>query len=131
MMRSFGPWGMPAWWAELAGELFDDVFILAPTAYPTALAAVAPLASGDGPLGAVHAALVLARSEQVVVLPEALPAPELLRALVQEPAEMDLVLAPGDEELPARLHRRCLKPVERALARGEKSLPAGLRAKRL
>lgn len=123
---------MPGWWAELSGELFDDVFILAPVAYPTALAAVAPLAPDSGPLGAVHAALVLARAEQVVVLPEALPTPELLRALAQEPGnDADVVLLAGDQERPARLHRRCLKPVERALARGETGLPAGLRVKRL
>ena len=134
--HSAGPWGLPDWWAGLADELFDDVFICSPEAYPTVLATVSPLAPDGGPLATVHAALALARAPLVVVLPETLPAPALLEALAREPGEADVVLpaadqSPRSELLPGRFHRRCLKPLERALHGGEGSLPAGLRVKRL
>lgn len=131
-----GPWGLPGWWAGLAGELFDDVFICAPEVFPTALAAISPLVPDGSALGAVHAALVLARISRVVVLPGILPGPDVLRALAGDPTDADVVLFRQNDEtepalLPARFHRRCLKPIERALARGEDGLPAGLRVRRL
>lgn len=132
-----GPWGLPDWWAALAGELFDDVFFCAPEADPTALATVSPLASPAGLLGLIHAALVASRNPRVVILPNTLPGPEVLRALALDPADADVLqLQPEAKEqqpslLPARFNRRCLRPLERAMGRGEDGLPAGLRIRRL
>ncbi len=125
-----GPWGLPDWWDALANELFDDVFICARTATSTALATVAPLVPNSGVLGLAHAALALARNPQVVVLPDALPRPEVLRALVGFP-DADVVQLSEESILPARFHRRCLKPLERAVCKGAAGLPPGLRVGRL
>jgi len=138
MLRdSPGPWGLPDWWVGLAGELFDDVFICTPGAIPHALATVSPLLPHGAVLGFVHAALVVARNPRVVVLQGTLPGPEVLVPLAQDPADADVILPgplPGEQEpplLPARFNRRCLRPLERALRKGEEGLPAGLRVRRL
>jgi len=111
--------------ASLATEL-EEVLLAAPTlnglpALPH-VARVASVHRARGLAGALHAALAVARSPELLAVAAARPVSlEALRRLAAAPAAGNVLLL-EDAPLPGRYRRGCLGPLTRALAAGEGEL---------
>lgn len=82
------------------------------------LGAVAPL--GPLPLGAIVAALTVARHDLVLIVDHVagLASMDLLERLATHDDEPDVILCERDQLVPGRYRRSCARPLERALRDG-------------
>jgi molybdopterin-guanine dinucleotide biosynthesis protein A len=106
-------------------ESFADVMLCAKglSLYlTTELTLITPCIAGTGPLSFLHAALILACHDHVLVVEgdRPLPPPPVLRFLAGHPSRSKaLVLEENEQPFPGRYGRGCLKVIRAALRDGE------------